>query len=280
MDKAADIGLDRDRGTALITGASAGVGAAYAKRLACNGYDLILVARHADRLRTFARALTDASGRSVETLPADLTNGAELAEVENVLLTDASVTLLVNNACVGEAAPSLLQTDVQRMERMIALNVMAPTRLACAAAQAFAARGRGAIVNIASVAGVAPEMQCGADGASQAFILALSHSLHQELACRGIRVQAVLLTRCSGPPRKAGPGDGWRCPPTTASPEHQVDASLCGFQRQESVTIPSLANKRLWEKFEQARKALVPHLMGESPAPRYNIDVAKGAPDE
>jgi NAD(P)-dependent dehydrogenase (short-subunit alcohol dehydrogenase family) len=80
------------------------------------------VARHVDRLRTLARALTDESGRSVETLAADLTNAQELAEVENVLKTDASVTLLVNNACIGEAAPPLLQADVQRIERMIALN--------------------------------------------------------------------------------------------------------------------------------------------------------------
>lgn len=169
--------------------------------------DMTLVARHADRLRTLACALADASGRSVETLAADLSNAADLAEVEKALMTDASVTLLVNNACLGEPAPPLLQADVRRMETIIALHILAPTRLACAAARAFAARGQGTIINVLSVAGIAPELECGIDGASQAFVLALSRSLHQELAHRGIRVQAVLLARCSASRRKGGNGD-------------------------------------------------------------------------
>jgi short-subunit dehydrogenase len=225
------------------------------------------VARHAERLRALACALTDMSGRSVETLAADLTDAAALTKVETILRTDASVTLLVNNACVGEAAPPLLQADVQCIERMVALSVIAPTRLACAAAQGFAARGRGTIINVSSVAGIAPELDCGVHGASQAFVLTLSQSLRRELADRGIRVQAVLLARCSASRRKGGNGD----PTQAVSPENLVDASLCGLQHEELVTIPALADNRFWENFERARKALVPHLTGDVPAARYKF---------
>src|SRR5262249_30901304 len=124
------------KGTALITGASSGIGAVYADRLAKAGYDLILVARSADRLQDIARRLTSASGRSIETLAADLTQSKDLARVEAVLKTDQSIMLLVNNAGIAAVTP-LLQSNVDEMERMIALNVTAPTRLAYAAAPAF-----------------------------------------------------------------------------------------------------------------------------------------------
>src|SRR5262245_36345182 len=99
------------KGTALITGASSGIGAVYADRLAKAGYDLILVARSADRLTELARRLTDSSGRSIETLAADLTEPQDLARVEAVLKSDKSITLLVNNAGIAAVTP-LLQSNV------------------------------------------------------------------------------------------------------------------------------------------------------------------------
>ena len=144
------------RGTALITGASTGIGETYARFLARRGYDLILVARDAGRLKTLAAELTDETGQNVEVQAADLTDPPALARIETVLRTDASITLLLNNAGVGATAP-LLASDIGQMERMIALNVLAPTRLAYAAAPGFVARGRGTIVNIAAPSRICPK---------------------------------------------------------------------------------------------------------------------------
>ena len=178
-------------GTALITGASSGIGAVYADRLARRGHDLILVARNPDRLQHVADRLASSTGRAIETLAADLNDKADLARVEARLRDDASITMLVNNAGVGATGP-LLASDVDKMEAMIALNVGALTRLTYAAAPGFVARGGGTIVNIASIVALAPEQLNGVYGASKAYVLAFSQSLHHELADKGVRIQAVL----------------------------------------------------------------------------------------
>jgi uncharacterized protein len=116
------------KGTALVTGASAGIGAVYADRLATRGYDLILVARNEPRLRSLSARLSGETGRSVKVLRADLGNKAELARVEATLRDDPSITALVNNAGTASVAP-LLNADVEKMQDMIALNVTALTRL-------------------------------------------------------------------------------------------------------------------------------------------------------
>jgi NADP-dependent 3-hydroxy acid dehydrogenase YdfG len=126
-------------GTALVTGAS-GIGALYADRLARRGHDLVLVARNRERLNHLARDISNRTGRSVEVLVADLHEPAALATVEDVLRRDASITLLVNNAGVGTHR-ALLDSDVDEMTRMVALNVTAPMRLAYAAVPGFVARG-------------------------------------------------------------------------------------------------------------------------------------------
>ena len=257
------------KGTALITGASSGIGAVYADRLARAGYDLILVARRADRLHTLARELTDRTGRSIETIAADLTQPGDLAEVETVLRTDASITLLVNNAGVGATAP-LLQSDIADMDRMITLNVGVLTRLAYAAAPAFVARGKGTIVNIASIVALAPELLNGVYGGTKAFVLAFSQSLQHELADKGVRVQAVLpgatatdFWDVAGTPVAHLPSD-------IVMPVHAlVDAALAGLEQGELVTIPSLPELSDWTAFDQARKTLAPKLSRSVPAARY-----------
>src|ERR1700744_5826819 len=123
----------QSKGTALITGSSAGIGAVYADRLARRGYDLILVARNQKRLNALAEKLTTETGRSIEVVPADLNDKADLAKVEKILREDASITMLVNNAGVGSVA-SILEADVNKMEEMIDLNITALTRLSYAAA--------------------------------------------------------------------------------------------------------------------------------------------------
>ena len=180
-----------NKGAAVVTGASSGIGAVYADRIAKRGYDLILVARNEARLNSLSTRLTSETGRSIEVLPADLNNRTDLAKVEATLRDDPSITLLVNNAGTASVAP-LLNADVEKMEEMIALNVTALTRLTYAAAPAFVARGKGTIINIGSVVGISPEALNGVYGATKAYVLAFSHSLQHELADKGIRVQAVL----------------------------------------------------------------------------------------
>jgi uncharacterized protein len=263
------------KGTALITGASSGIGAVYADRLARDGYDLILVARSAERLQTFAAELSTRTGRAVETIAADLTNPRDLARVESVLRTDASITVLVNNAGVGATAP-LLQSDIDKMEQMITLNVNVLTRLAYSAAPAFVARGTGTIINIASIVAVAPELLNGVYGGSKAFVLAFSQSLQHELADKGVRVQAVLpgatatdFWSIAGTPVELLPQS------IVMSAEDMVDAALAGLQQGEVVTIPSLPDLADWNAFESARRALGPGLSRTAPAARYQIASAQ-----
>ena len=143
------------KGTALITGASTGIGAIYADRLAKRGHDLILVARNGERLASLARRIANDTGRKVETVKADLTSPADLRRVEDILRTNASISVLVNNAGVGATDP-LVASDVDKMEDMIRLNVTALTRLTYAAAPAFVGRGSGTIINISSAVAIAP----------------------------------------------------------------------------------------------------------------------------
>src|ERR1700722_4582064 len=181
----------RSKGTALITGASSGIGAVYADRLAHRGYDLILVARNRGKLDTLASRLTNETRRSIEVLPADLNSKADLARVEEVLRKDASITLLVNNAGFGAVAP-LLNSNVNKMDEMISLNVGALTRLTYAVVPGFVTRGAGTIINISSMVAIAPEVLNGVYGGSKAYVLAFSQSLQHELAQKGVRIQAVL----------------------------------------------------------------------------------------
>jgi len=179
-----DVSTIETKGTALITGVSSGIGAIYADRLAKRGYDLILVARSKNRLAALARRLENETSRSVETISADLNNKTDLARIETTLRTNPGITLLVNNAGVGATAP-LLDSDVEKMDEMIRLNVGALTRLTYAAAPGFVARGGGTIVNIASSVAISPETLNGVYGGSKAFVLALSLSLNHELAGKG-----------------------------------------------------------------------------------------------
>src|SRR5262245_14292510 len=257
------------KGIALITGASAGIGAIYADRLARRGYDLILVARDKTRLAVLAQRLRRATGRSVETVAADLNDKTELARVETILRTSPSITLLVNNAGIGAAAP-LLNADVERMDALIHLNVGALTRLTYATVPGLVARGGGTIINIASIVAITPEALNGVYGASKAFVLAFSQSLHHELADKGVRVQAVLpgatateFWDLSGKPLHELPTA------IVMSADDMVDAALAGLDQGEVVTIPALAEKAEWDRYEAARRAMFGKLSSAVPAPRY-----------
>jgi hypothetical protein len=260
------------KGTALITGASRGIGAVYANRLARRGHDLVLVARNAAELDALADRLSSETGRSVTPMPADLNEKADVAKVEAVLRDDPALTMLVNNAGTASVAP-LLEADVQRMEDMIALNVTALTRLTYAAAPAFVERGTGTIINVASVVGIAPERLNGVYGATKAFVIALSRSLQHELADKGVRTQAVLPAATATDLWELG-GLPWQQLPagTVMSAEEMVDAALVGLDNGELVTLPSLHDGDEWTRWEAARREMSQHFGNSEPAPRYRGD--------
>ncbi len=261
-------------GTALITGASSGIGAIYADRLARRGYDLVLVARRRERLEASAARIQAETGRAVNVLVADLNDRKDVARVEVALRCDASLSLLVNSAGTASASP-LLNSDVDRMEEMIGLNVTALTRLTYAAVPGFVARHEGTIVNIASVVGVAPELLNGVYGATKAFVIAFSRSLRHELAGEGIRIQAVLpgatvteLWENAGAPIASLPQEVQE---GFMSAADMVEASLAGLDRGEWVTIPSLPEAADWDAYEAARQVLLPNLSRAKPAGRYRV---------
>ncbi|MDR5773315.1 MULTISPECIES: SDR family oxidoreductase [unclassified Caballeronia] len=257
------------RGTALVTGASSGIGAVYAERLARSGYDLILVARNREKLAALAERISNETQKGVEIIDADLNDRTALARVEAKLKDDASITLLVNNAGVGTHTP-LLDSDVDAMTRMIDLNVTALTRLTYAAVPGFVARGKGAVINIASIVSIAPELLNGVYGGTKAFVLAFSQSLHHELAAKGVRVQAVLPGATATDFWESGglPIDNLD-PAIVMSAADMVDASLIGFERGELVTIPSLHDGAKYQAYEAARQAMAPELSTNAPAARY-----------
>jgi hypothetical protein len=266
------------KGFALITGTSSGIGAFYADRLAKRGYDLILVARRIDRLRTLADKIAGETGRKVEVIAADLGKRSELAKVEAVLRTDKRTTTLVNNAGLASSAP-LLQADVNKMSNIIALNVDALTRLTYAAAPGFVERGGGTIINIASVVALAAGSAVlnGVYSASKAFVLAFSRSLNYELAEESVRVQVVVpgptateFWDKAGKPLDQLPG-GWV--PARA----MVDAALTGLDQGEFATLPTLPNLADWNAYEAARRALVPNFAHAEPAARLTEPRGRGA---
>src|SRR6201991_326072 len=258
------------KGVALITGASTGIGAIYADRLAKRGYDLILVARNKDRLDTLAARLRLETGRQVTALQADLGDKAGLAKVEAVIHEDPSITMLVNNAGVGSVA-SILQADVDKMEAMIDVNITALTRLTYAAAPAFVARGKGAIINISSAVAIAVENLNGVYSASKSYVLSFGHSLQKDLADKGVRIQTVL-------PAATAP-EFWdiagyapqKTSDSTMSASDLVDAALAGFDAGEIVTIPALHEAEAWTQWEQERRDMNAKFSNPKPAPRYHV---------
>lgn len=257
------------QGTALVTGASSGIGAIYAERLAARGFDLLLVARDEERLQAAASKLRAEHGVQVEVLKADLTQKDDVLKIEQRLRSDSSISLLLNNA--GVAAEGLLaNSDMDQMEKLIQLNVTTVTRLASAAAAAFAKAGRGTIINIASVVALFPERFNATYSASKAYVLSLTQSLNAELDGTGVKVQAVLpgVTRTeiwerSGIDATQIPAD------MVMEAGEMVDAALSGLDQGELITIPSLPNASEWDDFVKARLVMAPNLSKSTAATRY-----------
>jgi uncharacterized protein len=258
------------KGTALITGASSGIGAVYADRLAKRGYDLILVARNAGRLSALATRLIAETGRSVTTIAADLNDKSALSKIEGVLRDDKSITMLVNNAGVGSVA-SVLKGDVDEMEAMISLNITALTRLTYAVAPQFVSRNSGTIINLSSAVAIAVEALNGVYSASKSYVLSFGHALQRDLADKGVRVQTVLPAATATEFWDVAGYAKQKEAASTMSAEDLVDAALVGLDQGELVTIPTLQDDSGWVQWEADRRALAPKFGNAKPAPRYVI---------
>lgn len=253
--------------TVLITGASTGIGATYAERFARRGHSLVLVARDKARLESLAARLRADTGTAVEVLPADLTQPGDLAAVEARLREDARIETLINNA--GAALSGhFIDQSIDDVTRLVALNTTALVRLASSVAPRLVHAGKGAIVNIGSVVGLAPEFGMSVYGATKAFVLFLSQGLSLELAPKGVYVQAVLPagTRTEIWERA---GIDANAMPDLMGVDELVDAALVGFDRRELVTIPPLHEATRWDALNAARQTLIADIRQAHVAQRY-----------
>ncbi|KPX88768.1 Oxidoreductase, short chain dehydrogenase/reductase family [Pseudomonas amygdali pv. myricae] len=253
--------------TVLITGASSGIGAIYAERFARRGHNLVLVARDKLRLDALAARLSEENDVSVEVLQADLTNSADLTALETRLRDDARIGVLINNAGIAQSG-GFIEQSAEAIEKLVALNIVALTRLAAAVAPRFAQSGTGSIVNLGSVVGLAPELGMTVYGATKAYVLFLSQGLNLELAPKGVYIQAVLpaATRTEIWERA---GIDLNTLPEVMDVEELVDAALVGFDRRELVTIPPLHVAGRWDALDGARQGLLSDIRQANAAERY-----------
>ncbi|AWN38373.1 SDR family oxidoreductase [Methylobacterium radiodurans] len=237
----------------------------------CSAPSSILVARDAARLRGAADPIGHETGVAVDVMAADLTLPADLAAVRDRVGEDSGLGFLVNCAGLGPLGPSL-HSPAKLYDRMLDLNVRALQTLTFAAARAFAERGGGTIVNVASAVALNPECFNAGYAAQKAFVLALTQGLVAEMGGKGVRLQAVLpgVTRTEFFER-AGADIG-QIPAEMIMEAHDlVVAALAGLDAGEIVTILSLTDCGDWQAFEAARFRLGPILSHRKPAARYGL---------
>lgn len=231
------------RPVAVVTGASSGIGRAFGLALADRGYDLVVVARDAERLETLAEEIRDAYGAQAEVRPADLSDPSSLLEVE-ARVGDAGrpIDLLVNNAGFGTSGP-FAGLPIAREQQEIQLNVLALVRLTHAALDGLVARGRGGVINVASIAGYQPTPGNAVYGATKAFVMSFTQAVHEELKGTGVKcmVLAPGFTRTefqvrAGFDSSEVPGFLWQDAATV------VAHSLRAYDRGRAVCVPGPLN--------------------------------------
>jgi short-subunit dehydrogenase len=257
-------------GTAVVTGATGGVGALYAQGLAERGYDLLLVGRQETALQELADKIGKSTGRKVDIAAHDLSNTADLNELTSRLASDEKVSLLANIAGTSSFSP-FVKLSTAEIDQTIAINITALTQLSHAVAPRFAERGQGTIVNFASVLAFRPWAEFNVYNATKAYVVMLSQSLQAGLGEKGVLVQVV------APPATATPfwetaGFNIENLPAKAvmKSEDLVNAALVGLDKREEWVLPSLGDASVWEAFQAARTELVKGMMNGTPAERYS----------
>jgi len=260
--------MGEERGLAVVTGASSGIGAVYAERLAVRGHSLLLVARRPDRLASTKDRLSSNYRVEVATLVADLERPLDVSDLEARVAAD-DVTFVVNNAGAGGLGRSE-DITADQLERIIQLNITALTRLSHAALAGFRKREAGVLVNIGSMMAHAAAASAAAYSGSKAYVLSFTRSLQMEYAGSPIRIQLVM----PGPIRteffsSQGVSESVFPPESYLAPEQLVDAALAGLDAGESITIPSMLDEQSWTALEVARCEFVKAMMSGKVAVRY-----------
>lgn len=226
--------------TALVTGASSGIGLALARKLAATGHDLVVVARTEVKLKELADELRV----DVEVLPADLTDPDDLARVEaRCADADRPIDVLVNNAGAGTKG-RFAETDLAVLDREVSLDVVAVMRLMHAALPGMVARGKGGILNVASIAAFQGGPNNAVYSASKAFVLSLSEAVHEEVRSAGVHVTVLCpgATRTEFPQR--GGFDAGKIPDFLwESPEEVAEKALKALSRNQAVYTSGFLNK-------------------------------------
>ena len=260
-----------NKGVAVITGASAGIGKVYADRFAQRGYDLLLVARRKDRLDTLAKEFTQKYGVKVDTLVADLTKHQDLQKVGSALSSNERVSVLVNNAGTAVVGSSA-EIPIDKIEFQLDLNARSVTYLSQAILPGFITRNSGTLINIGSVLSFFAYPFSTSYSASKAHVLLYTIGLRDELANTGIRVQAVLPSNTySEIWEVSGMGIENLYPETVMSTDDLVDAAFAGLDQGETVTLPSLEDASLWETFDAVRIKMFHATQTKKPASRYGL---------
>ncbi len=269
-----EINLSGNLGTAIVTGASSGIGKLFADRLAARGYDVVLVARREDRLRAIAADLESRFPVRAEVLVADLSDPAGVAAVSKRISGDPSVSFVVNNAGYS-TIKTLVETSDEVIANMIALNVTALTTLSKAALVRFTEKGAGTLINIGSGAGFAPFPGVGIPvyASTKAYVFLLTKYLQNEVEGTGVNVRLVLPGAVvSEGWDVAGGADLEPLPDAIVmSTEDCVDAVMAGVDQGEPVIAPSLADLSLLEAYDSASGTLLQSMFNAEPAARYGL---------
>jgi uncharacterized protein len=261
------------RPSALVTGASAGIGKVFAERLAHTGHNLVLVARRRDRLDALAQRLRREAGGMVEVIVADLTDMGAIADVESRIAGDQSMALVVNNAGFGGYKP-FASIEPKTIDGLIDIHIRAVTRLTRAALPGMIERGAGGIINVASLLALSgtlppdPLPHRATYAGAKAYLVAFTQALAGELSGTGVRVMVCLPGRVTTEFHTSQGIDISKLPPMM-SPEDVVTASLAGLAQGETMCVPALADAALLDQIAQAQVTVLRASMQPALAERY-----------
>ena len=255
---------EQTAGTAVVTGASSGIGLEYAEQLAKRGFDLFLVARRTDRLSELATRLQSRYGSRVTTVVADLSKAGEVQRVVDVVRADPAITMVVNNAGIMLMGPATDATPDQ-IDTLLRINIDALVRLSLAALTRFKAKGGGTLINIGSVLGFAGYPGTSAYSATKAFVLSFTRGLQAEHADSTVKIQLVAPAGTAT--------EGWDSSNVDSSiimsAEDCVAASLKSLDMGEEVALPSVENLALLASYIKASTTLMGSAQTGTPASRY-----------